>query len=165
MLLSLAGAWLAYGVLSFAVKYSEARKIDIPIVSSPIGQMNVFWMILQPILLPLLQRLPFRLGSFTRYNRRGWVFHDKCKMHLEYGDAWVHVTPSANWLYLSDADVVKELFSRRRDFIKPIGIYSAYECLCHNFHYCCSLTSNLEMLEIFGRNLLTVRILHLYEIS
>lgn len=136
MLLSLAGAWLAYGVLSFAVKYSEARKIDIPIVSSPIGQMNVFWMILQPILLPLLQRLPFRLGSFTRYNRRGWVFHDKCKMHLEYGDAWVHVTPSANWLYLSDADVVKELFSRRRDFIKPIGIY--------------------KMLEIFGRNLLTV---------
>lgn len=53
-------------------------------------------------------------------------------MHLEQlGDAWVHVTPSANWLYLSDADAVKELFYRRRDFIKPIDIYSAYDRLSH----------------------------------
>lgn len=134
MLLGLAVAWLIYGIVCFAIKYSDARKIDIPIVSSPVSPMNLFWVLLQPLLLPLLRRLPFRLGSFTRYNRRGWAFHDKCKMHLEFGDAWVHVTPTANWLYLSDADAVKELFSRRRDFIKPIGIYSVYNCLCHRIY-------------------------------
>ena len=96
ILLCLAVAWFTYGIVCFAIKYSDARRIGIPIVSSPVSQMNVFWIILQPILLPLLRRLPFGLGSFIRYNRRGWAFHDKCNMHLEFGDAWVHVTPSAN---------------------------------------------------------------------
>lgn len=128
----LAAAWFTYGIVCFAIKYSDARRIGIPIVLSPVSQMNVLWLILQPILLPLLRRLPFGLGSFIRYNRRGWAFHDKCNMHLEFGDAWVHVTPSANWLYLSDAEAVNELLSRRRDFIKPISIYSACNCLYHN---------------------------------
>lgn len=132
ILLCVAVAWFTYGIVCFARKYSDARRIGIPIVSSPVGQMNVLWIILQPILLPLLRRLPFGLGSFIRYNRRGWAFDDKCNMHLEFGDAWVHVTPSANWLYLSDADAVKELLSRRRDFIKPISIYSASKCLYHD---------------------------------
>lgn len=131
ILLGLAIAWLMYNIICFALKYSDARKSEIPIVASPVGQMNVFWVILQPVLVPLLRRLPFRLGSFTRYCSRGWAFYDKCNMHLELGDAWVLVTPSANWLYLSDADAVKDILSRRRDFIKPVSIYSAYNCDCH----------------------------------
>lgn len=82
------------------------------------------------MILPLLRWLPFRLGSFIRYNRWGWAFYDKCQIHLEFGDAWVHALTSTKWLYLSEADAVKELFSRRRDFIKPVGIYSAYSSLC-----------------------------------
>lgn len=161
MLLCLAVAWLIYGVACFTSKYSDARKIGIPIVTSPIGPTNVFWMLLQSILLPFLPRLPFHLGSFTRYNRWGWAFHDKCGMHLEFGDAWIHVTPSANWLYLSDADAVKELFSHRRDFIKPYDIYSAYDCFYHELTTSDRWPQNIEVLEIFGPNLITVRVFNL----
>lgn len=117
-------AWAIYTALSLAVKYQNARRINVPMVLSPVGQMNVLWMFTQPVLLPWLKRLPFGLGSFTRYNRRGWGYMDRCQLHLELGDAFVHVTPDDNWLYLSDADAVTEVLSRRRDFVKPVHIYS-----------------------------------------
>ncbi|KAI9836332.1 MAG: hypothetical protein M1837_003399 [Sclerophora amabilis] len=90
----------------------------------------------QRLFLPLLQRLPFGLGSFTRYNVLGWLFNDKYRMHVDFGDAWVHVSPGENALYVANAEAVEEIFLRRKDFPKPSHMY--------------------KMLEIFGRNINTI---------
>ncbi|KAI9879026.1 MAG: hypothetical protein M1830_009825 [Pleopsidium flavum] len=66
----------------------------------------------------------------------GWAFDDKYKMHSELGPVFMHVTPAENELYISDADAISEVLSRRRDFPKPTAMY--------------------KMLEIFGKNVDTV---------
>jgi len=57
-------------------------------------------------------------------------------MHWHLGDAVIHVSPGRNWLYVSDAEAVCELFRRSKDFDRPPDL--------------------LKMLGVFGENISTV---------
>lgn len=57
----------------------------------------------------------------------GWVYHDKYKLHAELGDAFVHVNPAKNQLFIANPEAVEEIFQRRKDFEKPIHMYSEFE--------------------------------------
>lgn len=95
--------------------------------------MNPLWVISQKLFLSLIKNLPFGLGSFSRYNVRGWVYYDKYKMHAELGDAWLNVTPGENMLYIADPDAAIDVFSRRKDFVKPLRLYSEFP-VCQAYH-------------------------------
>lgn len=113
-------------VIRLATNHNNALKTGLPFVMSPVDPMHPLWVISQKMFLPLLKRLPFGLGAFTRYSVRGWVYYDKYKMHAELGDAWINVTPGENMLFIADPDAANDVFSRRKDFVKPIRLYSEF---------------------------------------
>lgn len=78
-------AYLGWSVVSMEINYRRASSMGIPLVRLIIDPTNVAWMILETHLWPILDRLPFRLGSLSRYDRRGWFFGDKASSHVEYG--------------------------------------------------------------------------------
>ena len=71
----------------------------ISLVHLPIDPENIIWLVLEPHLWRLRDHLPFSLGTFGRYSRRGWHFKDKASSHLRYGPAWALVTPAFVYIY------------------------------------------------------------------
>ncbi|KAK5630873.1 hypothetical protein RRF57_006588 [Xylaria bambusicola] len=137
VLLSSVLAWATYSAACLLINYRSARKLGLPIRVLPISHGNPFWMIVDRKVTSLCRCIPF-VGdnNFTRYNWRGWEVEDKCRSHLEMGDAYVQVTPGRNWLYLCSSESLLEVFRRRSDFSRPLELY--------------------ELLRIFGSNLATV---------
>ncbi|KAH6670774.1 cytochrome P450 monooxygenase-like protein [Halenospora varia] len=116
--------------------YRIAKTVGVPIVISPISPHNGLWLALQSFLRRPLQSLPFGLGSFVRYNRQGWNYNDKFKMHAEHGKIFIHVTPGGNEMFVADAAASDQILSRRKDFLKPIDM--------------------LESVDLFGKSLASV---------
>lgn len=114
--------WPLWCVSSFLKNRQIAQTIGVPIVVSPIGFNNPFWLFFSRLLAPHLQKLPFGLGSFVRYNIVGWNFNDKYKMHHDFGKTFVHVTPGGNELFVADPTAADYILSRKKDFIKPISM-------------------------------------------
>lgn len=116
-------------VIKLVTNYNKAVQTGLPFVISPVDPMNSLWVISQKLFLPLIKHLPFGLGAFTRYSVRGWVYYDKYKMHAELGDACINVTPGENMLYIADPGAADDVFSRRKDFVKPLRLYSEFPVL------------------------------------
>ncbi|MCJ1334603.1 hypothetical protein MMC10_011315 [Thelotrema lepadinum] len=127
---------LGYSVYSFKRNFDRVKHLNIPKVYNPLCPSNILWLLLQPALLPLLQLLPYDTRKWLRYSKWGWEYEDRYQTHAELGDVWMQVTPSMNWVYVADANLVNEIFHRREDFRRPRQLYS--------------------MLDIFGPNLGTV---------
>lgn len=85
---------LVSSVFSFAQNYRAAMKMGLPIVSSPVYSRSLPWLVLSPLLGPLLLKLPFGLGSWVRYNRYMWVLEEKASAFQEKGKMFVVVTPA-----------------------------------------------------------------------
>lgn len=145
--------WPAFGVAIWTLycsacllrNYQVARKTGLPIRVIPIDHTNALWTLLDRKVISLVQKLPGILGdnSFTRYNFRTWELHDRYKSYHELGDVFIMVTPGRNWLYVASSQIIMEIFQRRTDFPQ-----------------CIELT---EILNVFGRNVGTVRALLLLE--
>jgi hypothetical protein len=56
----------------------------------------------------------------------GWCYHDKFKLHSELGDAFMHVNPAKNQLFLANPEAIEDVFLRRNDFQKPVHMYSKF---------------------------------------
>lgn len=85
--------------------------------------MNIFWVVSEPLVFGIIDRLPFTLGSLSRYGHRAWHFEDKAKSHVELGDAFSIVSPGEIFIYISDPDAINDVFARRADFARPLEMY------------------------------------------
>lgn len=56
------------------------------------------------------QAAPRNQNNLTSFNYRGWHEHDRTRSHDEMGVAFVLVTPSHNWLYIADPDVLMNMY-------------------------------------------------------
>ncbi|KAF7886850.1 uncharacterized protein EAF02_003497 [Botrytis sinoallii] len=128
-------SFLLYNVYSLYLNYKDASALGLPRVISPITPDNPLWIALQTIFKTVVRQFPFGAVSFTRHTRLGWEFHDKFHTHVRLGDAWVLVTPTRNWIFVANAATVTDIFSRGRDFVRPIWM--------------------LEALNVFGPNIST----------
>lgn len=124
LLLGLAMAWLLYSSMSLAKNLRRAQAMGVPLIKVPVSPMNVLWIVFEPLVFRIVDRLPFGIGSFGRYGRRGWHFLDKAASHLELGDAFALVTPRETFLHICDPDAINDVFSRRQDFVRPVRLYS-----------------------------------------
>lgn len=126
LLLAALAFWPLWCISSFLKNRRIAKAIGVPIVVSPIGPNNPFWMIFSRLVAPQLRRFPLNLGYFVRYNRTGWNYNDKYRMHHDFGKIFVHVSPGGNELFVADPAAVDHILSRRKDFIKPISMLGKY---------------------------------------
>jgi len=124
LLLCLALAYLTWSLAAMEINYRRASSMGIPLVRLPVDCLNIVWILLEPTLWRLLDYLPFEWGTFGRYSRRGWHFHDKAKSHQKYGPAWALVTPCDIYVYVADPDAIHDIFIRRGDFQRPSRMYS-----------------------------------------
>ena len=116
--------YLIWSLVAMEMNYWRASSMGIPLVRLPVDPMNITWLILEPPLWRLLDRLPLDWGTFGRYSRRGWHFHDKAESHLRYGPAWALVTPCDIYVYIADTGAIHDVFIRRADFLRPTKMYS-----------------------------------------
>ena len=110
--------------------YVVARRIGLPIVVSPITPLNPFWLICYRVFpsVLLLKRLPFGLGRWARCIYTSWTFDDKCALHDELGDLFSIVSPGSIEVVVADPKSAHDIFTRRKDFVKPAVIYGMNTC-------------------------------------
>lgn len=108
-------------LLGFIGNRRAARETGIPYVSVPFLDFNVFYGIFarSPLFAPLVDRiLPAFLTSWVPYARPDWRFIRKYEVHRELGDLFQVVTPELVVINIADADVIREILTRRNDFTK-----------------------------------------------
>ncbi|KAL8783454.1 MAG: hypothetical protein Q9195_009383 [Heterodermia aff. obscurata] len=98
--------------------------MKIPLVRLPIDPLNIFWIILEPSIWRVLDRLPLDWGTFGRFSRRGWQFEAKADAHLLYGPIWALVTPCDIYVNVADPDAIGDIFDRRADFLRPTAPFN-----------------------------------------
>lgn len=132
---------LAYSVWTLAcleLNVRKARALRVPIVRTPFGGNNYLWVILQPFLWAILDLLPIPWASypdFVRFSHRNWQFLEKSHPTESFGSVWVLVSPAGTSLHFSDPDTIEEIYSRWRDFIRPVQKYSKLgSCSCTPSH-------------------------------
>lgn len=125
-------AWLGYYAWCLMLNYRRASQLNLPMVLVPVSPDNPLWIAIQTGFVFILRHFPFGIFSFTRYCRLGWEFHDRYKTHQRLGDAWLLVTPKRNWLYVAEAEAANEIFSRGRDFGRPIWMLGEFDPITHS---------------------------------
>ncbi|KAF7863256.1 hypothetical protein EAF04_007338 [Stromatinia cepivora] len=101
--------------------------MGIPLIRLPVDPMNMIWLILEPYLWRVLERLPINFGTFSHYSRRGWHLHDKATSHLKYGPKYALVTPCDIYIHVADPDAIHEISTWRGDFLRPSKTYTLLE--------------------------------------
>ncbi|TVY78301.1 Cholesterol 24-hydroxylase [Lachnellula suecica] len=117
----------------------KARSLNIPIVRIPIHVNSILWVVVQPLLWNSLALLPIAWSSypnFVRFSHRNWHFLEKSNPTKQFGHTWALVSPGGIHLHFSDPDIIQEILSRWRDFVRPVEKY--------------------QILAIFGHSVLTV---------
>lgn len=150
-------ASLSWTLISVLLNYNAARKIALPIVISPVSPLNPLWILICrafPIVLSL-KTLPFGLGTWARCTYMGWAFQEKHALHDELGPVFVVVTPGGNEVTVADPQAAHTILSRRKEFIKPAVMYGTN---IKSVNAEPSVDICTEQLNVFGRNLNTVRI-------
>lgn len=120
LLLGLLVAWLVYNFGCLVANVRRSRAIGLPVKLLPVSPMNILWVVSK---LLVFDKPPFALGSLSRYGRRAWHFQEKAKSHIELGDAFAIASPGEIFIYISDPDVIADVFVRRADFARPLEIY------------------------------------------
>lgn len=120
-------ACFLWSTSSLLKNYIKARKLNLPIIISPLNPGNPVWVLFHQRLLPYLKSSPWDITGFVRYIYFGWSYHDKYRIHEKLGPAFVVVNPSTIELYIADGEVIDSIFSRRKDFPKPLAFYKPLE--------------------------------------
>ena len=120
VLASISIAWFAFQACRLFLNYRQAMQIGLPLVFAPVSPDNPIWIALQTAFPSFFKHVPFGAVSWLRYCRLGWEFHDRYKTHERLGDAWMLVTPDKNWLYVGQGKAAHDIFSRNRDFGRPV---------------------------------------------
>lgn len=131
-------AYYAFSSIArFRANLLAAKSSGLPYVVAPVFGYDRVWNALEPLLFPLIRRLPTSLRdpwSMVVGVNYGWEF--RFAPFSKAGTTFIIVTPVKNIMATADADVIAQITTRRNDFPKPIELY--------------------DLLEIYGQNLLTV---------
>ncbi|KND88646.1 Cytochrome P450 4V2 [Tolypocladium ophioglossoides CBS 100239] len=129
LLLSSALAYLVWTVASLEANVRRARALGLPFVRIPFGVNSYAWVIVQPLVWRLLVCLPIPWRSypdFVRYSHRNWHFLEKSRPTASLGPAWALVSPQGITLHFADPDVIDDIFSRWRDFVRPVKKHAGH---------------------------------------
>lgn len=84
---------LSRSISATASNYHAAKKMGLPVVVSPVNARNVFWLLTQKFIAPIIYAAPFGLGSWAKITIRGWLWEGHEKMYQDKGKVWVLASP------------------------------------------------------------------------
>ena len=134
---SIVVAFLLWPLLTLTQNYLRVRSLDLPVLVSPFGRLNPFWIMIQPYLGPIFTWLstlggPFIIFNFIHYSTNSWFFFSRHTLHLRYGPAFFIISPGETQLIIADAGAADEVQSRRKDFLKDETMYKPLDILGPN---------------------------------
>lgn len=113
--------YIVYGVFCLAINYHIASKIGISLVIVPASPENPLWLLLGNRIVSIIEYV-FGESHFTRFSVRGWVYYDKYRATLEFGDHFAFVTPDKIWVFICDAQTLDGVIRRYQDFPRPLEV-------------------------------------------
>jgi hypothetical protein len=120
LFLAAIGTSLVLHVYTIYKNYLVAKPLGLPIVFSPMDPYGLACQLSIRVLTPLFKMLPFELGTrWCRVADVTWAWESDGAMHDRLGPNFVMVTPGRNLLNTADPETIREVFARRKDFLKP----------------------------------------------
>ncbi|CAD6444418.1 e6a8727b-b1bd-4078-91ff-bf9a30c9ee5d [Sclerotinia trifoliorum] len=137
LLLTTLPIYLVYSsIVGLQKNITAARRSGLPYVISPINLYNPIWLITHPIWLPFIKILPKSwTQSWVDYTTPDWCWQLLYDPFAKTGDTFLVVSPGSVLVFVSNAEAIHQITSRRDAFPKPLKSY--------------------RILEIFGRNIIT----------
>lgn len=129
LLITIFLAPLVYRFINLVRNYFIARRLQLPILITPVSWQDPWWIPIQPFFQPF-KSLPF--CGWLGYSSHGWVLHDRYRIHHRLGPAFVIVTPGKNDIYVGDPEASKELLSKWRVWTKPQAVYKLFDIFGKN---------------------------------
>lgn len=107
---------------------AAAKATGLSYVVVPWNGLNIPWLILRPIILPYLKRLPIRDKAWFRLLNINWPWQEQYSIFHELGsDSFITVSPTGNYFNTADASVIDQITKRRLEFPKPIELYGGLD--------------------------------------
>ncbi|KAI5866716.1 putative cytochrome P450 [Durotheca rogersii] len=120
-------AYLVWTLICLEANARKARSLQVPVVRIPFSTGSNIWVLIQPLVWTILGWcVPIRWSSypdFVRFSHRNWQFLEKSSPTERFGPVWALVSPAGIGLYVTDPDTAEEIFSRWKDFVRPVHKY------------------------------------------
>lgn len=119
-------AYFTWTLVHLEINVRKARSLDLPVVRIPFDPNSYTWMIVQPLFWRILDFLCIPTDScpdFVRFAHRNWQFLEKSRPTEQFGSSWALVNPAGIHLHFSDPETIEQIYSRWREFSRPIHKY------------------------------------------
>ncbi|KAF2877804.1 cytochrome P450 [Massariosphaeria phaeospora] len=124
-----------WSLVTLELNYRRAQSMGIPLIRLPVDPLNALWQVSEEHFWAFANFLHLPVHSWKRVLRRGWQFEAKADLFFEYGPAFALVSPRSIIVQICDAEAVREVLERRRDFVRPSETY--------------------ELVAVYGPNIMT----------
>ncbi|KAF1969837.1 cytochrome P450 [Bimuria novae-zelandiae CBS 107.79] len=124
-----------WSMITLNANLKKARATGLPILVRYITPTNPLWMAFGSNLVRLARRLGIATERFDRFYLFGWDANERYRVHQEFGDVFILVSPGGNWIYISDPRAAWDVLKRPRDFGRNV--------------------EQLAVLNVYGKNLST----------
>ncbi|KAF2730925.1 putative cytochrome P450 [Polyplosphaeria fusca] len=122
-LLTIYGCW-TWLCLEFNVR--RARALGLPVVRTPFDVNGHLWVVVQPFVWKLFAVVPIPWSAYpdiVRFSHRNWNYLEKSNPIQRFGPVWALACPGGVHIYVADPDAIEDIFSRWKDFVRPVHKY------------------------------------------
>ncbi|KAL8931609.1 MAG: hypothetical protein Q9216_007141, partial [Gyalolechia sp. 2 TL-2023] len=133
-LLALPLVYILHSCWTLRRNVAIAKATGLTYVVLPWSSLNLPWLLIQPLLLPYLRRIPIVRDSLT-YTLLSieWPWQHRYTIFERVGcDSFMTVSPARNYLHTADAAVIDQITNRRNAFPKPVEFYGSTELYGRN---------------------------------
>lgn len=129
LILGMALIYIGWTLRCLEANVRKARALGVPVVRTPFDVNGHLWVVVQPLVWKFLACIPIPWNSYpdiVRFSHRNWNFLEKSRPAARFGPVWALVSPGGVHLYFADAVAVQDIFSRWREFVRPVHKYGEY---------------------------------------
>lgn len=119
--------YIFWTLVCLEVNVRKARALGVPVVRTPFDVNGHLWVVVQPLVWKFLACFPISWSSYPdiiRFSHRNWNFLEKSNPTARLGPVWALVCPGGVHLYFADPDAIEDIFTRWREFVRPVHKYS-----------------------------------------
>ncbi|KAL8740699.1 MAG: hypothetical protein Q9190_006629 [Brigantiaea leucoxantha] len=105
---------------------AAAKASGFPYVVTPWSSLNGPWLLVRPILGPVIAKLPFGDALWVQLLNVEWPWaHQYTTFERLGSDTIMVASPGKNFLSTADASAISQIVARKNDFPKPLALYGS----------------------------------------